>query len=95
MGANLQTRIYPSWEAAQKDWPAAVERAAWESGHEYSGEINMLGINPSDLPSPPFHVAADEKEAEDYIADNHPKWEQALVVSLPGGGVMVGGWCAS
>lgn len=64
--------------------------AAYESGHNYSGRLNMCpGLDFH------FHTIFENKEkAYDYIANNAKKWENAICVKLKDDSFLIGGLCS-
>ncbi len=98
MGANLNTRMYPvdlGKDKVLKMWNDDVDMSLHEHGHSYSGEIGMLNGKPK-FEDKQFQ---NEAEADDYITDNHEKWEPPLAVSFrhTNGQLywLIGGWCSS
>ena len=97
MGASNDSRTYLTTDKAviKKKWNEAVEDSLHEDGHSYSGCIGMLGTGIEkwkDLQLPT------QAEAQEYIDDNHDKWDGAMAVSFKEGdkeGWVVGGWCSS
>ena len=98
MGANTDFRHYPDTldkTTILKQWGAACEESRYESGHSYSGAIGML----NGVPTFEDKEFLTEREADDYIADNHEKWRAPMAVSYKDkGGAkwwLIGGWCSS
>lgn len=99
MGANFDYRIYSADKSKieiSAHWGAAVEDSLYSGGHEYSGEIGMLGHDirwRDDME--PFES---EDDAEKWLIDNHEKWECGMAVQFKDGSKikwMIGGWCSS
>ena len=98
MGANLNTVSFKTDDkkAIAQDWATMVTESQYTSGHEYSGEIGMMGSD--EINWRPITPMEDERAAEDYIADNHEKWECAMAVPYKDGDkrhYVLGGWCSS
>lgn len=98
MGANFES-VYVKGEASQAElhrfFKLEQAQCAWESGHEYSGRLNMCqGL--SIVTKVSFETI---KLAEDWISEHAEKWEEALAVKAKhknGEPVwVIGGWCAS
>lgn len=82
MAANFVYRSYAlPFEAACKEWHAAVEQSRHEDGASYSGAIGCLNGAPDkrDL------RLESRQAAVDYVQENHEKWEPPLAVSYRGG----------
>ena len=98
MGANLNTYQFPATydkKTIQEKWNHAVDMSLHEDGHSYSGEIGMLGkkIDWND-----YKVFKNQDEAEDYIANNQEKFDNAIAVRFVSTGNdywLIGGWCSS
>ena len=80
-----------------KKWFDETSRtAAYESGHSYSGDWNMMtGVKVETA-----HVFPNENAASEYVLDHTEKWKHALAVKFESAddGVvkwLVGGWAAS
>lgn len=80
MGANLSTIAYRTEdkEEIKKQFAADVCHSLASDGNSYSGEIGMLGPNISSWKDN-FGTQA---QAEDYIDNNHQKWNGAMAVSF-------------
>jgi hypothetical protein len=99
MGAEFNSRSYDgelTKKQVEKLWNEGVNESLYQQGHSYSGGIGMLGKGISwiekEFPT--------EREADDYLVDNHQKWNGAMGVKFIGaiGGkkmYLVGGWCSS
>lgn len=97
MGANLQVHTIKDSlgrERITEMWNAAVEESLYEDGHSYSGGIGMLE-GPITWVDKNF---SSYEEAEEYIDENHEKWDPAMAVSYTrDDGVKfwaIGGWCS-
>ena len=97
MGATTDFRVYKIADivGVKAKFREACEEARYQYGHGgYTGTIaEMSGVGKvKDLLLPTA------QEAEDYVVDNHDKWEPAMAVSfkLEDGtfGWVVGGWCS-
>ena len=91
MGAELNSRNYPSLTVAKENWRSDQDAAAYEDGNCYSGNINMLD---GDLPDRPDHVLAEGENVYDLLSE-HDKFDRPMVIECPDGSVVVGGWCSS
>lgn len=100
MGAELSYRIHNDGPKAviAKHFSEAVLACQHENGHCYSGGIGMLGEIDrwQDKELPGF------EDAEDFLANNHQKWDGAMAVSYfaqtndePTKKWVIGGWCSS
>jgi hypothetical protein len=97
MGASTDFRRYKAslgQDTIKKLWDGAVAQSRYEDGHSYSGQIGMLGgirsWNDLNLP--------DMAAADEYISENHEKWQAAMAVSYTDKGEkywLIGGWCSS
>lgn len=93
MGGNLDTRTYDvelSKSEVEKNFESDQQASAYESGHSYSGQIGVMphGI---EWKSQTFKTRT---EAEEYICENHRKWDKAFGVKTDTIWI-VGGWCSS
>ena len=93
MGGSTDFRTYDkelTKEQVEEKFSGDQESSAYESGHAYSGQIGVMpkGI---DWLTEKFKT---NSEAEDYITDEHDKWDKAFGVRTEEGYV-VGGWCSS
>lgn len=96
MGATTDFRTYKTDDTAvvKKKFASACEDARYEDGHGgYTGTIaEMSGVKTwKDL------RLDSRDEAEDYIDENHDKWDDAMAVSYVVDGAVhwiVGGWCS-
>jgi len=103
MGAEFNVRRFDDEpkEEIEKKWNAAIEQAKYDYGHSgYTGSIAEMpsGINWQD----DVHFE-DRSDAEEYLEENHNKWDRAMAVSYTA--VMkddstskrwlIGGWCSS
>ena len=82
MGSNLSTRTYSDklgMRAIAEQWSIDVENSRFEDGVSYSGEIGMLGPNISKWHDLNFKS---EAEAEEWLSENHDKWDSAIAVSF-------------
>jgi hypothetical protein len=95
MGAQMSTRTYKiaDQKTVEAKFDDACEEARYEYGHGgYTGTIAEFGAIGSwkDLLLPSAN------EAEDYIDENHEKWDDAMAVSFKtedgSFGWVVGGW---
>jgi hypothetical protein len=98
MGTNLNYRSYKDnvgKETILKYWNAAVENCLYENGHSYSGGIGMLGDGVDSWHDKEFDSAS---EADDWLANNHQKWDGAMAVSFFNKKRekywIIGGWCS-
>jgi len=76
MGAHLEIRIYDleSRDKVSKAFDIDCQNARHEDGHGgYSGSIAQFSCIVTKREDRPF---ASEYEAEEFIADNHQKWDQ-------------------
>ena len=82
-------------EEIKKEFKAMSGAAAYRSGHEYSGDWNMMtGVK---FPDKKFNSIADARE---YIEDFAKKWDNALCVRCTDTDEkeeiwLMGGWAAS
>lgn len=97
MGATTDFMVYkiPDRKKVKAKFSDDCDEARYEHGHGgYTGTIAEFGgigkWKDLDLPS--------IRAAEDYIVENHQKWDPAMAVSfrLEDGtfGWVVGGWCS-
>jgi len=91
MGATFAYRVYEkmSIDKVKKKWNQDVKQSLYENGHQYSGDIGMLGQG--------FIMKSKVKSLDDaitYIEDHHEKWNRAICVPYPEG-FAIGGWCSS
>lgn len=79
-------------EQVTEKWNAAVELSLYEDGANYSGEIGMLGSGINFR-----NTEVESAEAGDnYLEENHEKWDPAMGVKVEGTDCwVVGGWCSS
>ncbi len=94
MGASEDFRGYDKRDRTRSDveklFACDQEQSAYEDGHSYSGQIGVM---------PPGISWINKKfescnQAENYILDNHDKWDAAMGAEFPDG-FLVGGWCSS
>ena len=82
-------------EEIEKQWNEMVEDDLHENGHSYSGGIGMLGSG-FEVQAQTFHTP---KEADDFICENHDKWDGAWAVRVrtqeENITLVIGGWCSS
>ncbi len=96
MGASVDTRTIKdaSREDLKKLFENATEEARYNNGNSgYTGTIAEM----SSIGSFVDKEYDSAFEAEDYIVDNHDKWDQAMAVSYLRKGQkcwLVGGWCS-
>ena len=78
MGASVDLRTYKftTIEDIKRQWKDDVDDSLDANGYEYSGRIGMLGRGFSLSEK----IAGSEEEAEEYIVDNHRKWNDAMAV---------------
>ena len=93
MGGSLDTRTYDkelTKEQVEKAFSRDQEDSAYESGHSYSGQIGVMphGIDWLTQTCKTLHAA------EEYITDEHDKWDKAFG-AVTEEGYVVGGWCSS
>lgn len=72
-----------------------TEEMAYDSGHSYSGTWASAAPGVEFPGTPVFDSTED---AEEWVAENHEKWEQVMAVKYSDGnseGWFVGGWCSS
>lgn len=88
MGANFQSYTFNKFnpgaekETIQREWEAMREENLHECGHDsYSGGIGTMAPGVDFVSIRPFES---EAEAEEYLADNHDKWDAALAVPYKG-----------
>jgi len=99
MGASFDSREYriagglsmENKRAIASKWKSDVESCLFENGHSYSGGIGMLGAE-IDWRDKVFDSISD---AEEWIQDNHEKWENGIGVKTKDGYIVIGGWCSS
>ena len=94
MGASFNAYTFDLSKGIDKIkevWNEGVEQSLYESGHNYSGDIGMLGKG--------FEVqttiAEDADEAREYIVENQEKWNGAMAVKTKDNKIVIGGWCSS
>lgn len=95
MGASFSCRTYDlsklSMDEVKTQWNEEVESSLYEDGHNYSGEIGMLGKG--------FEVqrivADNEHDADEYICEHQQKWDGAMAVKTKDNKIVIGGWCSS
>lgn len=98
MGASLSTVSFSfnlSKEKISKQWAKMVKEDLYAHGHQYSGSIGMLGSHISSWYDRAFK---DQREAHEFIASSHDKWDPAIAVSYlekRSKKWLVGGWCSS
>ena len=94
MGASFNSRTYDfeklSLEEVKEEWNDDVEESLYEDGHNYSGGIGMLGKGFELVPL----IAKTEEEADEYICENHQKWDGAMAMATEDGKIVIGGWCS-
>ncbi len=92
MGAEVSFTSFDgklSVEELRKEFYKYQEQCAYESGHSYSGQLNMCnGLKVSDV------KFDDDTKAKQYIIDHTSKWENALAVKC-NNKWLVGGICSS
>ena len=100
MGASEDFRTYPKQDVwgggirtrsdIEKLFAGDQKQSAYEDGHSYSGQIGVMptGISWVDKTFESYN------EAENYILENHEKWDEAMGTEFPNG-FLVGGWCPS
>ncbi len=94
MGASLDARTYDldlGMDKIKSRWNESVESSLYEDGNSYSGGIGMLGKGFSMV----SRVAKDARDAYEFIAENHDKWDGAMGVKSEDGKITIGGWCSS
>ena len=94
MGGSTDFRTYDkelTKEQVEKQFSGDQELSAYESGHSYSGQIGVMPHGINWIGSISFSTNA---EAEEYITENHDKWDKAFGLRTEEGYV-VGGWCSS
>jgi len=94
MGGSLDTRTYAkelSFKQVEEKFDGDQEDSAYESGHRYSGQIGVMPHGINWITSISLKTNA---EAEEYITENHDKWDKAFGLRTEEGYV-VGGWCSS
>jgi len=96
MGASTDTRTLKDEDrkGIVEKWDSAVEASQYEDGHSYSGCIGMLDGSPQfkDL-----NLESGD-EAEEYIEENHDKYDSPMAVSFTKDNQkywVIGGWCSS
>jgi hypothetical protein len=94
MGADFDFIIVKSVKKTdvKKQFKAYQKEAAHESGHEYSGRLNMC-------PDLEFHDKTFTKtiDAIEYLTETARKWESAIAVQVDtenGSHIVVGGICS-
>jgi hypothetical protein len=101
MGASTSFRRFKAdlgLDKIKQLWTAAVEQSLYEDGHQYSGEIGMLGSKVAKWHEPAFEGPDAENQAYTFIEEHHEKWRPALAVSFIKNGEkywLIGGWCSS
>jgi hypothetical protein len=100
MGASEDFRTYPKkdgWGGSvrtrsdiEKLFAYDQEQSAHEDGNSYSGQIGVMPIGISWV----NETFESYNEAENYILENHEKWDEAMGTEFPDG-FLVGGWCSS
>ena len=101
MGASTSFRTYKNSLGIPKIkelWKADVEQSLYESGHQYSGEIGMLGTKIAKWHEPAFEGDDAENQAYTFIEEHHEKWQPAIAVSYIKNGEkywLIGGWGSS
>lgn len=80
MGATIDYYTFPESDKARinKEFATACEQARYEDGHEYPGSIACF----TSIGAWRDKQFTSEREAADYLADNHEKWEPAMAVSF-------------
>ena len=98
MGAEFNCYVFADKQGRKKieaAWSNAVETSLYERGHSYSGCIGMLGKDINWLDK----EFADKDEAEEFLSDNHQKWQCADAVAFKDSKGekfwLIGGWCSS
>lgn len=99
MGAEFDSRRYPDSLGIKKiteAWASDVETAAYEYGHGgYTGTIAEFTNSISWQRDRVFDNA---EKAEEWLEDNHNKWDNAMAVLYQQNGTlmwMIGGLCSS
>ena len=98
MGANFNFYTFKDSlgkSAILSSWDAEVDGSLHDSGHMYSGGIGMLGHGIDWQGRVPFDS---EEAAEDWLSENHQKWDKAMAVQYREDDVLhraIGGWCSS
>lgn len=101
MGASTSFRRFKAdlgLDKIKQLWTAAVEQSLYEDGHQYSGEIGMLGSKVAQWHEPAFEGPEAENQAYTFIEEHHEKWRPAIAVSFIKNGEkywLIGGWCSS
>ena len=93
MGGCLDIRTYDkklSEAQVEEQFSSDQDSDAYENGHSYSGSI---GVMPHGV-TWRSETCKTIREAEDFISENHDKWDEAFAVRTEEGYV-VGGWCSS
>lgn len=97
MGASLllHKTNTTDFKKAESEFEAMVEEADWSSGHEYSGDWNMM----SGLTNKTNVTFKTEDEAEEYLCDKAEKWGDAIAVMIVDEQdqplyILFGGWAA-
>ena len=96
MGAEFQTLTVKSTDKKQieKQFKAAQDEDRYENGHSYSGG---LGMAPG-LEFPRVPTFENEGDADQWLADNAVKWENALGVFFKTKSgetaCLIGAWCS-
>ena len=93
MGANFQTEHFPVTDKEQikQKYVEYISAREFEQGHDpYSGYLSTLGHNIVFTTQEFDDILA----ANNWIAENHEKWEPPLAVKVPDGW-LIGGWCPS
>ncbi len=92
MGGEFDIRMYSvdlTKSQVEDSFKDDQETSAYENGHSYSG---CIGVMPSGIEwkSP----IEDNIEAEEFILNNHRKWDKAWGIKTESS-YIVGGWCSS
>ncbi len=98
MGADFNSHSFKDSigrDAITKAWIAEVDTSLYESGHNYSGGVGMLGHSIEWIEMPPCE---NRDTAQEWLMDKHQKWDGAMAVSYHENGEkfwLIGGWCSS
>jgi hypothetical protein len=92
MGGEFDVRVYSidlTKSQVEDSFKGDQETSAYENGHRYSGCIGVM----------PFGIEwksnmEDSTEAEEFILNNHRKWDKAWGIKTESS-YIVGGWCSS